>query len=88
MKIEITGLPEGQKIQHINVDITFEEDGTPIVETKQEMQEKSLIRKNTEAKKNDVSENQHVPGAPVPPIINNDNREQKEVPSEMTDMEF
>ena len=27
MNISITGLPEGQKIKHINVDITFDEGG-------------------------------------------------------------
>ena len=34
MIIEIKGLPEGQKIQHINVDVTFAPGGEPIIRTR------------------------------------------------------
>lgn len=67
MIIEIKNLPQGRKVKHINVDITFEEDGVS-VDTKTTNQIEMPI----------VESPQKEPTK----------REQKEVPPEMTDMEF
>lgn len=85
MIIEIKNLPEGRKVKHINVDISFEEDG-PAVEVK------------TDTHIELGSERPHPPAPPVPPpkrVINEDlkpsipeTRETKPIPDEMKDLEF
>ena len=75
MIIEIKDLPEGRKVKHINVDIKFEEDGSVVVKSKTEPSvevEESPVVFDT---------------APVPPVTNIE-RERKEVPPEMQDLEF
>ena len=76
MIIEIKDLPSDRKVKHITFDITFEEDGTPIVKQSPAQQ---II--------------QHVHAAPVPvtapiemPMVTP--REHKDIPPEMTNMEF
>ena len=79
MIIEIKGLPTGQKIKHINVDITFDDDGTATVRTDPVFKPPvSIEQGNT----------QDLPAIPVPPTNNIDDRPKKDIPSEMTDMEF
>lgn len=72
MIIEIKDLPSGRKVKHISVDITFEEDGSPVVKTSTAEEPKEEIKfENVE-----------------PPKVQDSQREQKEIPPEMSDMEF
>jgi hypothetical protein len=76
MIIEIKDLPQGRKVKHINVDITFEEDGV-VVKTKTEPTDSGSV----DLPKFDMSENTIPVSEPI-------EREHKEIPPEMTDMEF
>lgn len=85
MIIKIEGLPEGQKIKHINVDISFE-DGEAVVKTKADPvydTPKPDVKFDNTVEINPIkgdypSEMPMIPG----------NREKKEIPPEMQDMEF
>lgn len=72
MIIEIKNLPEGRKVKHINVDITFEEDG-------------AVVKTVTEEKS--PQPNVKFDNVPTPPqtVVE---REHKEIPPEMQDLEF
>ena len=98
MIIEIKGLPDGHKIKHINVDITFA-DGSCVVKTHAEpshaqnvehiVQNVShAVQGQQDLHKDDVQ--REVIAAPSIPAPNNDidGRPKKEIPPEMTDMEF
>jgi len=90
MKIIIEGLPEDQKIKHINVDISFDENGgVDKIE--------SLIEDNIQEKRQAELDaldtvgvlpktNLEVPMPPVKPP--KEERESKPVPDEMKDIEF
>lgn len=79
MIIKVEGLPQGQKIKHINVDIQFEDD-VAIVKTKTEPSVKSV-----EDKDSNIEFDRPVhPGA----SDSDETREQKDIPKEMTDVEF
>lgn len=92
MIIEIKGLPDGHKIKHINVDITFA-DGSCVVKTHAEpthcmdVAHVQNVAQRQEAvqdlHKDDVSQE-----AIVAPINDIDTRPKKEIPPEMVDMEF
>lgn len=75
MIIEIKDLPSDRKVKHITFDITFEEDGTPIVK---QLPAQQII--------------QHVHSAPAPTTvttpIGQTERAHKDIPPEMTNMEF
>ena len=92
MIIEIKGLPDGHKIKHINVDITFA-DGSCVVKTHAEpshVQNVDHIVQNVshavqgqrDLHKDDVQ--REVIAAPN----NIDTRPKKEIPPEMTNIEF
>lgn len=115
MIIEIKDLPEGRKVKHINVDITFEEDGvvvktdktdkkpysptvtitpddiddacvdpeTPILEPFEESEIDFSSNQRPVVDKDFLSVDEFEPKVPEPII-----REKKEIPPEMTDMEF
>lgn len=73
MIIKIEGLPQGQKIKHINVDISFEDDDVK-VQTTTEVEEPAS---DIEFEK-----------VEAPETFQFDGRPQKEVPPEMQDLEF
>lgn len=85
MIIKIEGLPEGRTVKHINVDITFDETG-PVV--------KSTVDTTAPTK---LDARQDTPQAPSTEPVQNiavdrpvvdEPRERKEIPPEMSDMEF
>ena len=100
MIIEIKNLPEGRRVKHINVDITFEEDKT--VKTKVENFPVEFIPPTvygTDAKKdscdNTCTETDHTamtssstPVIPEGPSERVPEREPKEIPPEMRDSTF
>jgi len=60
--IKIEGLPEGQKITHINVDVTFNDDGEAEVETRH-----VLDTKNAPNETHRISEMKNAPNIPNVP---------------------
>lgn len=92
MIIEIKGLPDGHKIKHINVDITFA-DGSCVVKTHAEQRHDVKVERVSHAVQDSQgqqdlhSDDDHreVIAAPNNDI---DTRPKKEIPPEMTDMEF
>lgn len=86
MIIEIKGLPDGHKIKHINVDITFE-DGSCAVKTHAEQRHDVKVERVSHAVQDQHNDDDHreVIAAPNNDI---DTRPKKEIPPEMTDMEF
>ena len=108
MIIEIKGLPDGHKIKHINVDITFA-DGSCVVKTHAEpshaqnvehiVQNVSHAVQGHQDRREDDDHREVIaapsitaPSITAPSITapNNDidSRPKKEIPPEMTDMEF
>ena len=89
MIIEIKGLPDGHKIKHINVDITFA-DGSYVVKTHAEQRHDVKVEhvghavQGQQDQHND-DDHREVIAAPSKDI---DTRPKKEIPPEMTDMEF
>ena len=92
MIIEIKGLPDGHKIKHINVDITFA-DGSCVVKTHAEQRHDVKVehvghaaqdQQDQQDQHND-DDHREVIAAPSNDI---DARPKKEIPPEMTDMEF
>ena len=89
MIIEIKGLPDGHKIKHINVDITFA-DGSCVVKTHAEQRHGVKVEhvghavQGQQDQHND-DDHREVIAAPSKDI---DTRPKKEIPPEMTDMEF
>ena len=89
MIIEIKGLPDGHKIKHINVDITFA-DGSCVVKTHAEQRHDVKVEhvghtvRDQQDQHND-DDHREVIAAPSNDI---DTRPKKETPPEMTDMEF
>ncbi len=83
MIIEIKGLPDGHKIKHINVDITFA-DGSCVVKTHAEQRHDLKVEHVQNVEHND-DDHREVIAAPSNDI---DTRPKKEIPPEMTDMEF
>ena len=92
MIIEIKGLPDGHKIKHINVDITFA-DGSCVVKTHAEQRHDLKVEhvgravqdpQDQQDQHND-DDHREVIAAPSNDI---DTRPKKEIPPEMTDMEF
>ena len=84
MIIEIKGLPEGQKIKHINVDISFDDSG-------------DIQDINTKADIGSYKQPENIPTEPVMPqnesfkeyeVQSIEKREKKEIPDEMRDIEF
>ncbi len=84
MIIEIKGLPEGQKIKHINVDIEFDDSGEIESVNVNPLTEGSY---KTNAKEQSVTNLKPVIQAP-PATSQDTNREQKEIPNEMKNIEF
>jgi hypothetical protein len=98
MIIEIKGLPDGHKIKHINVDITFA-DGSCVVKTHAEpshVQNVEHIVQNVshavqgQQDRHDDDDHREVIAAPsiTAPNNNIDTRPKKEIPPEMVDIEF
>ncbi len=89
MIIEIKGLPDGHKIKHINVDITFA-DGSCVVKTHAEQRHDLKVEhvgravQDLQDQHND-DDHREVIAAPSNDI---GTRPKKEIPPEMTDMEF
>ena len=86
MIIEIKGLPDGHKIKHINVDITFA-DGSCVVKTHAEQRHDVKVEHVGHAVQDEHNDDGHreVITAPSNDI---DTRPKKEIPPEMTDIEF
>lgn len=100
MIIEIKGLPDGHKIKHINVDITFA-DGSCVVKTRAEPSQDMRVqrvehavqdRQDRQGQREDDDHREVIAAPPTaPPTAPNndiDTRPKKEIPPEMTDMEF
>lgn len=92
MIIEIKGLPDGHKIKHINVDITFA-DGSCVVKTHAEqrhdvkvehVQSVQSVQSVQNVEHNDDDHREVI----AAPSNNIETRPKKEIPPEMTDMEF
>lgn len=79
MIIEIRDLPKDRKVKHITFDITFEEGGTTVVQ-----QVQPPIQFNPEQKPSVDQVTQTEVERPVIPA----ERVHKDIPPEMTDMEF
>lgn len=79
MIIEIKNLPEGRKVKHINFDISFEEDGSAVVRT-------NSVQSYIHHSENNTINDEVAPKVDVPKI--HLQREHKEVPPEMKDLEF
>jgi hypothetical protein len=93
MIIEIKGLPDGHKIKHINVDITFA-DGSCVVKTHAEpshVQNVEHIVQNV-AQHQEAVQDLHKDDVQreviAAPNNNIDTRPKKEIPPEMVDIEF
>ena len=84
MIIKIEGLPDGQKIKHINVDISFEDDGSAVVKTKTDTETGIQIDKPKSVVESDID----FEPPKAPEHFHFDDRPQKEVPPEMQDLEF
>lgn len=89
MIIEIKGLPDGHKIKHINVDVTFA-DGSCLVKTRAEPSHVMDVAHVSQAVQ--TVQDQHDDDVPSASIAapNNDigTRPKKEIPPEMVDTEF
>jgi hypothetical protein len=82
MIIEIKDLPSDRKVKHITFDITFEEDGTPIVKT-------MPIVPHQHVQTIPVTSNLNFPSTPEGPNPRSiETRPQKDIPPEMTNVEF
>lgn len=73
MIIKIENLPEGQTIKHINIDISFDDDGNPQIQT-------------TRDSEVSFEESSEIPEVESP--VTDEEREHIDVPPEMTDVEF
>lgn len=90
MIIEIKDLPQDRKVKHITFDITFEEDGSPIVKSTPTVpyivpampQSPYVVTSDTTA--NVPVTNLTAPTTPEGPNA----RAPKDIPPEMTNMEF
>lgn len=81
MIIEIKGLPNGKSIKHINIDVTFDEGGNAKVEQTVDQDEPVILSGNPiSPSPQSNADSPAVPNIPEP--------EAKEIPKEMTDMEF
>lgn len=94
MIIEIKGLPDGHKIKHINVDITFA-DGSCVVKTHAEQRHdvkfehvSHAVQGQQDLHKDDVQRDVITAPSITAPNNDIDTRPKKEIPPEMTDMEF
>ena len=85
MIIRIDDMPKGQKIKHINVDVTFEDDGTPIIKTEEvpNVPYESALGKYPPLK---ALEPKDYPNESEGSVL--DARPKKEIPPEMNDMVF
>ena len=93
MIIEISGLPEGQKIKHINVDIKFEDDGSATVNSTVDGKETDKSFNETPVNEEPLSvDTVQALGTGTDDLITapliDEEREHKDIPPEMTDMEF
>ena len=90
MIIEIKGLPDGQAIKHINVDITFDESGPVVKSTVDTTSEPHSFKQPSQPASiaPTTSQESSVDNGAIPRPVIDTERERKEVPSEMTDMEF
>lgn len=91
MIIEIKGLPDGHKIKHINVDIEFA-DGSCVVKTHAEPSQDMRVQRVEHAVQGQREDDDHREVITAPSITapsnDIDTRPKKEIPPEMTDMEF
>lgn len=93
MIIEIKGLPNGQAIKHINVDITFDETG-PVVRSTVDTSENQKHSFTPKPQPQQTNPAQTAVDSSIDSslIVERPNieeqRERKEVPAEMTDLEF
>lgn len=94
MIIEIKDLPNGQLIKHINVDITFDENGTvlktetksePKIESKSKSEYKPELKSETN---NTATETQKDTTFNVVPEIKDRETSSVGIPSEMLDLEL
>lgn len=89
MIIEIKGLPEGQKIKHINVDVTFDDSGEVVVKTVMDPNVKKIEKLDLPPMpKPEPPRNMRRDHKEERPVIDIEKREVKDVPNEMKDMEF
>lgn len=75
MIIEIRDIPKDRKVKHITFDITFEEDNVLNLNKTNKCDIQSFNIKQ------DINNNTSIP-------VKHNEREYKEIPPEMTDMEF
>jgi len=75
MIIKIEGL-NGRNIKHINVDITFEDNGD------------ITINKKIDSESSKLADVEPTPEPIAKPDVNNTKRKKKEIPKEMKDQEF
>jgi hypothetical protein len=92
MIIEIKGLPDGHKIKHINVDITFD-DGSCVVKTHAEPSHAMDVdHVQNVAQRQEAVQDLHKDDVQreviAAPNNNIDTRPKKEIPPEMVDIEF
>jgi hypothetical protein len=88
MIIEIKDLPHGRKVKHINVDITFEEDGTISTIVKDEVDTTASSEKGASRAQSQETESDVKFESTETPTPNLEDRPKKEIPPEMQDMEF
>lgn len=89
MIIEIKGLPDGHKIKHINVDITFA-DGSCVVKTHAEQRHDVKVEHVGHTAQDQQDQHNDDDHREVIAALRNAiyARPKKEIPPEMTDMEF
>lgn len=92
MIIEIKDLPNGRTVKRINVDVSFEEDGTVQTEVFNSFGYDTQISPASETHKQSTSESKDELGEEsnekiTKPDVNVD-REEKPIPTEMTDLEL
>lgn len=92
MIIEIKDLPTDRKVKHITFDITFEEDGTPIVKGTPIFPHQHVQPYVSTTGVNEtipVTSNLNYPTTPEGPNPRSiETRPQKDIPPEMTNVEF
>ncbi len=87
MIIEIRGLPEGQKIKKLTVDVDFDEEGNASTVTRVKPQrDNEAMKAHVEAQVPPVNVQPPMTQVPQPSV--DGPRAAKEIPPEMQDLEF
>lgn len=96
MIIEIKDLPEGRKVKHINVDISFEEDGNVKVQTNNNIdfyEMPTTVNYSTASEKDEnieekVESTESTESVKIEKPVIKERKANKDIPPEMTDMEL